>query len=166
VLEAGGPDLLAVDAPGAVVLPLGPGADGQRVRTRVRLGDAEGLQAQLAARDPREVALLLLVRAVPQHRAHRVHLGVAGAGVAALVVDLLQDDRRVADAQAAAAVLRRDQGGQPAAFGEGADELLRVRLPGVDLAPVLAREPAAEIRHALADRLLFKSQTKVHGRRV
>ena len=58
-----------------------------------------------------------------------------------------------------AAVLLGDQRGQPAALGQRRDERLRVRALAIELAPVLARELPAELRDAVADRLLVGCQT-------
>ena len=76
---------------------------------RGRLGDAERLQTQLAARDQRQIALFLHVAAVPQDRAHRVHLRVTGGAVAAGGVYLLQNCRGGAEIEATAAVFFGDQ---------------------------------------------------------
>ena len=95
--RARGPHLLAVDDVAVVALLVGARLELGGVGAGGRLGDAERLQPQLAGRDARQVLLLLLGVAVPQHRAHDVHLRVAGAGVAAELVDLLQD--RAAGAQ-------------------------------------------------------------------
>src|SRR6185295_19550463 len=102
------PRLVPVDDP-PVAAALGARRDPGRLRARLALGHAEGLQADLAARELRQPPLLLRVGAVPQQRAHRVHLRVARAGVAAGRVDLLEDDGRLLEAEAAAAVLGRDQ---------------------------------------------------------
>ena len=56
-----------------------------------RFGHAEGLQAQLARGDLRQVLRLLLRRAVAQHGAHGVHLGMGGGGIATVGVAFLQD---------------------------------------------------------------------------
>ena len=96
-----------------------------------------------------QVALLLLRRAVPQQRAHDVHLRVARAGVGAGAVDLLEDDRGLGDAQPGAAVLLRDQRRQPAGLGQRLDELLRVGALLVQLAPILGRESRAQRPHRL-----------------
>ena len=77
VQRARGPHLLAVDDVAVVALLHGAGLELGGVGAGGRLGDAEGLQPQLAARDARQVALLLLGAAVPQQRAHDVHLRVA-----------------------------------------------------------------------------------------
>ena len=77
VLGAGDEDLLAVDDVAVAVLA-GEGLDARGLGAGVGLGDAEGLQAQLAGGDAWQVALLLLVVAVPEERAHDVHLGVGG----------------------------------------------------------------------------------------
>ena len=94
VLDARDPDLLAVDDV-AVAASHGGGLELGGVGAGGRLGHAQRLQPQLAAGDLRQVALLLLRRAVAQQRAHVVHLAVAGAGVAAAAVDLLHDDARL-----------------------------------------------------------------------
>ena len=112
-----------------------------------RLGHPERLQPQLAARDLREIAAALLLGPVPEQGAHDVHLGVAGGGVAARPVDLLEDDRRLGDAETRPAQLLRYQGGEVAGLGQGPDELLRVRLAGVELAPVGVGKPRAELAH-------------------
>ena len=82
MLGARGPDFLAVDDV-VVAVAACDGAQIERIGAGRRLGDAERLQAKLAARDRRQIALLLLGAAVAKERAHRVHLGVAGGAVAA-----------------------------------------------------------------------------------
>ena len=99
---------------------------------------------------PGQVGLLLRVGAVPQHRPHGVHLGVAGAAVAARGVDFLEDRRGRADAEPAAAVALRDQRGQKTRVGERLHELLRVGARPVFLPPVLAGVARAERAHGLA----------------
>src|ERR1019366_8343530 len=91
MLGARGPDFLAVDD--VVVVAFAPrgGAQGERVGARGRFRDAEGLQAQFAAGDLRQIVLLLLGAAMPQDRAHRIHLRVAGSAVAAGRVHFLED---------------------------------------------------------------------------
>ena len=112
---ARGPHLLAVDE--IVVAVAGAHRAGLqlgRVGAGGRLGDAEGLQPQFARGDLRQIALLLLLAAVPQQGAHDVHLGVALAGGAARGVDLLEDHRGGAQRQARAAIFLRDQRGEKA----------------------------------------------------
>ena len=120
-----------------------------RVGARVALGHAERLQADLAARELRQPALLLRLGAVPQQRAHRVHLRVARARVAAGGVDLLEDDGRLLEPEAAAAVLGRDQDGEQAGGGHRLDERLGVAV-GLEVAPVRAREVRADRAHRRA----------------
>ena len=114
-----------------------------------RLGDAERLQAELAAGDLRQVVALLRLGAVPQQRAHGVHLGVARAGVAAAVVDFLEDDRRLADAEAGTAVGLGNQRRQIPGAGQGLDECIGVGAGRVEAAPVTVRKGRAQV----ADRL-------------
>jgi len=89
VLNARDPNLLAIDHV-FVADPFGEGGDAGGVGAGGRLRDAEGLQADLAAGDLRQIAFLLLGRAMLEDGAHGVHLGVAGAAVAAGAMDLFQ----------------------------------------------------------------------------
>ena len=71
----------------------------RRIGARVRLGDAERLESQRARRNLRQVLALLRLGAVPQHGPHDVHLGVAGTGVPPRVVDRLEDQPALANAE-------------------------------------------------------------------
>ncbi len=82
MLQARGPDLLAVDDVAVAFLDR-DGLDLGGVGAGAGLGDAHGLQAQLAGRDFRKVSLFLFCRAMPEQGVHVVHLAVAAAGVAA-----------------------------------------------------------------------------------
>ena len=126
----------------------------RRVGAGRRLGDAEGLQPQLAAGDLRQELALLRVGAVPQQRAHRVHLRVARAGVAAAAVDLLEDDRRLGDAEARAAVLLGNQRREVAGVGQRLDERVGIRARGVELAPVAVGKRLAQVADAAAQILM------------
>ena len=85
--DAGDVDLASVDY---VMVTLAHRARRQvgRVRAGLWLGDAEGLQPELAARNLRQVLLFRLSRAVPEERPHGVQLGMCGTGVAPTPVDL------------------------------------------------------------------------------
>src|SRR5437016_6571797 len=74
------------------------------VRARGWLAHAECLETKLAASQSWEIFFLLRVRAMAQQRSHYVHLGVAGRGVSAGEVDLLQNGRRLGYAHARAAI--------------------------------------------------------------
>src|SRR5260221_58838 len=76
---------------------------------------------------------------------------MAGRGIAALPLQLLEDDARLGDAEAAAAVRLGDQRREPAGLGQRFDELARVALGPVDLAPVRIPEPGADLRDRRAD---------------
>src|SRR5204863_9775411 len=143
-------DLLSLDDVD-VTLARGGGLDLRRVGAGRRLGDAERLEPQLAARDLREVRTLLDVRSVLEDRAHRVHLRVARAGVAAAAVDFLENDRRVGDSESRAAVLLRNQRGEIAGLGERLHERVGIRALRVELAPVRVREGLAEIADRAAE---------------
>src|SRR5436190_12201894 len=90
-----------------------------------------------------------------QQRAHDVHLRVARAGVRARAVDLLEDDRRLGDVEAAAAVLLRDQRGEPAGVGERLDERIGIAGTLVDVLPVRAVELSAQLANSIAIFLVF-----------
>ena len=151
---AAGPDLLAVDDV-VVAVALGEGPQRGRVGAAGRLGDAERLQPQFAAGDPGQILCLLRVVAVPQHGAHRVHLGVAAAAIAARALDLFEDRRRRRQFQPGAAILLGDQHREIAGLRQRVDELLRIRHLAVELAPVFAGELGAELCDGVADVVEF-----------
>src|SRR5262245_708132 len=108
MLGAARPHFLAVDDV-AVALLYGGGADRGGVRAGRGLGDAEGLEAQASRRDLRQESFLLCRAAVPEDRAHDVHLGVASGAVAAAGMHLLEDRRRGGDAEPTAAEFFGDE---------------------------------------------------------
>ena len=144
------PDLLAVD-PVDVAVPTCGGAQRAGIGAAGRLGDAEGLQAQRPLGDLRQIGLLLGVRAMPQKRAHRVHLRVTGAGIAALAVDFFEDHRGGRKRQSRSAELFRDQRRKKAGLGQRLHEIGRIGAALVQFAPVAAREILAEPSHRFAD---------------
>ena len=95
---AADPDLLAVDD---VAVALAPGEGADRVVSVPLVGSVT--PKACSRRSPDAIfgrnLRLLLGAAVPQHRAHRVHLRVAGGAVAARAMDLLEDRRRGAEAK-------------------------------------------------------------------
>ncbi len=169
MLGAADPDLGAIDDVGIALLAcnrLAPGKclDARRVRAAGRLGDAEGLQPQLAARDLRQVALLLLLGAVPQQRSHGVHLRMARRAIAAGAMDFLQHRARRRNPEARAAILLRDQDRQPALLGQRLDELCRILPLAIQRPPVSSGKPRTQLAHGLADfgmGLLFAHAARV-----
>ena len=149
--HAAGPDLLAVDDVAVVALLVGARLELGGVGAGGRLGDAEGLQAQRARGDARQILLLLGGIAVPEHRAHGVHLGVAGRRVAARLVHGLEDRAARRQRQAGAAVLLGDQRAEIAGLGQRLDELGRVGAVVIELHPVGIGKLIADVPHALAD---------------
>jgi len=117
----------------------------------VHLYGGSRLQAEVAAGDAGEVARLLLCAAVAEDDAHDVHLRVAGSGVAAGAVDLLEDDARLGNGHATAAVLLRYERGEPAEFGEFPYERFGVRAVLVEGAPVRAVVLLADVTDREAD---------------
>jgi hypothetical protein len=75
---------------------------------------------------------------------------MARGGVASRGVDLFEDDARRGEPEAGAAVLLRNQRGEPAVLGERTHELFGVPV-GLERAPVLAREAAAELGDRITD---------------
>ncbi len=150
MLRPAGPDFLAVDD---VLVALTPrrGAERGGVGARGRLGHAEGLQPQLSRRDLRQICRLLRFRAMAQHCAHRVHLGMAGGGVAACPMHFLQYRRAGGQGQTEAAEFFGDQGGKISVFCQRLHELGRVSLLAILLAPVFAGKPLAQFGDSVAD---------------
>src|SRR5581483_12364481 len=134
-----------------VALLVGAGLELGGVGAGGGLGDAEGLQPELARGDARQILLLLPLAEVPEHRAQGVNLSVAGGGVAALLVDGLENGAAGRDRQPRAAVLLRDQGTQVAGLGQRIDELERVGTLVVELHPVGVGILLADPPHPLAD---------------
>ena len=151
MLGTRGPDLLPVDHVAVVAVAHRGGAQRERVGARGRLGHAERLQPQLAGCDLRQIALLLVGIAVPQHRAHGVHLRVAGRAVAARGVDLLHDGDGGRHREPAAAVFLGDQRGEEAGLRQRIDEVDRIGALAIEVAPVLAGEAGAQRPHRGAD---------------
>ena len=149
VLQARGPHLLAVDHV-AVAFLHRDGLDLGGVGAGAGLGDAHGLQPQLAGRDLGQVLLLLLRRAVAQQGVHVVHLAVAAAGVAARARDFFHDHRRLGERQPGAAVFLGDQRRHPAGLGQRLDEGLGIGALLVDLLPVRRVELGAQLAHRVA----------------
>src|SRR5690348_551245 len=88
---------------------------------------------------------------MPEQRPHDIHLRVAGGAVRAALVHFLEDRGCGADAEAAAAMLLRDEAAQEASLGQGLDEVARIAPLAVELAPILAGKAGAKRRHRLAD---------------
>ena len=149
VLDAGDPDLLAIDDV-AVAAALGECLDLGGVRAGGGLGDGERLQAEFAGCDRRQIAALLFFGAVAEQRSHDVHLRMARAGIGAGAIDLFEDDRGFGDAKAAAAVLGGNQRCEPSGGGEGLHELLGISRSGFDSLPILAGECGAEFAYGTA----------------
>jgi hypothetical protein len=105
---------------------LGPRLELSRIRSCRRLRHTEGLQPQFAGRDLRQIALLLLLAAVPQQCSHDVHLRMARTRHASRRVDLFQDHCGRAQRQARSAVFFRNKRRQKPGIGQRLDEIRRV----------------------------------------
>ena len=75
----------------------------------------------------------------------------------------LHHDRRLGDAEPAAAVFLRHRDAEPAALGHRLVEFVRKPALGVLLQPVRVVEPRAQPRHRLADFQLLGGQGETHG---
>ena len=137
MLCARGPDLLTIHDIFVIALFHRRGGEGKRIGAAGRLRHPESLQAQLPAGDLRQIFFLLLLVPVPEQAAHDVHLGMAGAAIAAGFVDFLEDRRRRADGQPAAAIFLRDQDREIAGLGQCLDEFRRIGALPVFLPPIL-----------------------------
>src|SRR3546814_9407008 len=88
---------------------------------------------------------------VLEQRAHRVHLRVAGAAVAARPMDFLEHRGRGAKAEARSAIGFGDQHRQETSLGQRADELGRIDAVAVEPLPIFARKIGAKAAHRFAD---------------
>src|SRR5262245_16703126 len=88
---------------------------------------------------------------MPQQRAHGVHLRMTGGAIAARRLDLFHDRCRRRHAEAAAAILFRDQRGEEARVRERRDEFARVGALAIEPAPIFARKLGAEGANRFAD---------------
>ena len=135
MLGAAGPDLLAVHHINVAIPPRG-GAQAGGVRAAAGFGHAESLKAKRAAGDLRQIFRLLGGRAMPQDRAHDVHLGMARRRVAAGFVDRLQYCGGGGKRQAGPAIFLGDQGREIAGLGQGRHERAGIAAFGIQLAPI------------------------------
>src|SRR6266446_7980601 len=152
---AAGPDFLAVDDVAIIALAPGKGFQRGSVGSAGRLGYAEGLQPQFAAGDLRQPFCLLLLAAVPQQRAHGVHLGMAAAAIASGALDLFENRGCGGQFQPGAAIFFRDQYREVSGLGQRVDEGSGIGHLAVELAPVFARELRAQLGDGVADVGMF-----------
>jgi hypothetical protein len=99
---------------------------------------------------------------VAQESSHRVHLRVTGCRDSAGVIDFLENDACLGDAEAGAAEFFRYQRGEPTQFGEFADEGFGIFFFAIDLTPVGVGKLLANLLDLLADLLLFHRQVEIH----
>ena len=120
---------------------------------------------QITVDDAGQRRLLEFVGAVFDHRLHAEDRKVDGAGAVHRRPgpgDLLEQQRRLGDSQAVAAVLLRDGHAEPAALGDGVVELLGEFVRLVLLHPVVVVELARQLGDGLTDQLLILGQLKAH----
>ena len=155
IFGAAGPDFLAIDDIAVVAFAPGEGLERGSIGAAGRLGDAERLQPQFAGCDLRQPFCLLLVAAVPQQRAHGVHLSMAAAAVAPGTLDLFQDRRGCGQFQAGTAIFFRDQHRKIPGLGQRIDKGFWINHFAVELAPVFAGELRAQFGNGVADVGIF-----------
>jgi len=163
-LDAGDPDLLALDQP-AVAVAAGVGGEVEGVAAGVGLGEREaGLD--LAGGQPRQEAPLLLLGAVPgegqRAEAGGEQVDEGGRGARAGGGEGLQRHGELQQTLPAAAVLLGDGQAEPAPFGEVAVDLLGPAVPGVARVPVLVAVLGGDGGDAVADGLCALRQVEVH----
>ena len=90
---------------------------------------------------------------MPEQRSHGVHLSVTSAGVAAAMVDFLEDNGGFGDAEARSAIFFRNESGQIAARGKCIDEFLGVLFVLIYVLPIRVGKVAAKFPNFLANRL-------------
>ena len=66
------------------------------------------------------------------------------------MIDFLEDDRRLGDAETGAAEFLGDERRQIAGRGQGADELVRIGARGVEVALLAVREATAQVADGAA----------------
>ena len=156
-----GPDLPARDHIARTPAP-GHGRDPGRVEAGIGLGHAEG--ADIAALDQgRQEAPALLFAAMlhddPGREDGDMHRGGAGhAGTG--FCHGLHGQRRLHDAEPGPAIFLRQDGADPAAGGEGGNEVAGEFPIPIARQPIAIIEPLAKAQHVLADHLLLVAQ---HG---
>ena len=147
-----------------VAAALGAGLQAGRVQTGVGFGHREA--AFFAAGDQRrEHARLLFVGAEDDDgvEAEDVHVNGGGAGHAgAGLGDGLHHDAGLGDAEAGAAIFRRDANAEETFGGQRLVQVVREGAVGVAGQPIGIVEPLAQPGDGVADGLLFGSQCEVH----
>src|SRR5579862_2110849 len=143
MLIARGENLAAVDYIVVACAP-GEGFDFGSFRAGVGFRHSEGLQPEFARSDTRQVAALLFLVPMLEQRRHRVHLGVAGGGVAPGMIYLLENYRTVEHRKSGPAIFLRNERGKPSGFAERAHEFLGIGVALVTLAPVVVAEASAQ----------------------
>ena len=161
VFGAGDPCLLTVNQVRIAVEPRRR-RDPGRVGTGRGLAHAEGLEAQLARRHPREISLLLRLAAVPEQGSHDVHLGVTRRPVATCALDRLQNHARRPEVEAGTPVFARDERGEISRLGERLEEGGGIGAHPVQVAPVLAGEALAEASDSFPNRLVAVLGVREH----
>jgi hypothetical protein len=101
-----------------------------------------------------------LIRTVAQHRAHDVHLRMAGGRVAPRAVDFLENQTRLQNAEAPTAVFLWNQGGEVTRLGDFLHESLGILALVIELAPVLTRIELTQLVDGFLQLLLFVAQGK------
>ena len=86
-----------------------------------------------------------------EHRAHRVHLRMAGRRITALGVDRFEHRAGSRQRQARPAIFFRDQRTEKAAFGQRLHELKRIGVFAVELEPICVVKVLAQTAHCIAD---------------
>ena len=162
-LRGRGPDLAAGDDV-AVALAHRARLEPGRVEPGIGLGHREaGLFP--AGDQRRQKAPLLLVGAEDDDRVQPEDVHVHRRGAAEpgpRLRDRLHDDRRLGDAEPAAAIFLRHRDAEPAAFGHRPVEFVREAAVGVLLQPVIVAEALAQPRHRVADLQLLGGQGEGH----
>src|SRR5882757_2323592 len=146
VFSARRPNLLSIDNI-TVAAPLGEGLDRACISAAGRLCHPERLQAKLSRRNLWKVALLLLVTAVPEERAHDVHLSVTGGAIAAAVLDFLKNGCAGRQRKACTPIFLGNQGRQVASFRQRSDKLTWIPALSILSSPIFSRESFAKLSH-------------------
>src|SRR6266550_6507015 len=163
LLDAGDENLVASD-PVPIALALRNGRDASQVAARVGLGQGEALHAKIAAGEGGQVRPLDAVGGEAGHEEGEVILAMERLCIAAPGMDLLEDEGRVRQRAAGAAVRLRQEEGPKSLGLELGHEFLWIRLAVLQAHPVVRTEAVHEATGRREQKPLGLIQREGHPR--
>ena len=86
-----------------------------------------------------------------QHRAHRIHLRMAGCCIAAVAMNFFENNRCSRKIKSRPAITLRNHGSEIALFHQCTNKLFRIELASIAIPPILAGKRGANLGNAIAD---------------